>query len=197
MNYCFMFSFVRKGFYTGYHRNDYSSILDIVEKKFDRLNNNLKSIKDMSEIRSSLGKLRAWIRILVMQKQLAENFSFLIQEKDTLADIYDSESLMLSEEANLIAGLLIGLNGFDFSIDLKSIIDTLDEPLHIINYSNYLREKVPESKDKLESETKKFEEDEAKLYEILNQKHYLEEINKTYQSKLDTLSIQVIILCLN
>lgn len=147
----------------------------------------------MSEIKTSLGKLRAWIRILVMQKQLAENFTFLIQEKDALTDIYDSESLILSEEANMIAGLLIGLNGFDFSIDLKSIIDTLDQPLHIINYSAYLREKVPESKEKTESEPNKSENDETKLYEILNQKHYLEEINKTYQSKLDSLNRQVII----
>lgn len=147
----------------------------------------------MSEIKTSLGKLRAWIRILVMQKQLAENFTFLIQEKDALTDIYDSESLILSEEANMIAGLLIGLNGFDFSIDLKSIIDTLDQPLHIINYSAYLREKVPESEEKTESEPNKSENDETKLYEILNQKHYLEEINKTYQSKLDSLNRQVII----
>lgn len=185
----------KKSFYSGFNKNDYSGILDIVEMKFDSLNNNLKSIKDMSGIKTSLGKLRAWIRLLVMQKQLGETFALLIQESDSLSEIFESEALILSEEANIVAGLLIGLNGLDFSIDLKSIIETtLDLPVRLVNYSQYLREKIPEHEDDLEATKQAAEEEEERnkrFYEISNQKNYLEEINKTLKTQADSLSKRV------
>jgi len=36
---------------------------------------------------------------------------------------------MLSEEASIIAGLLVGLNSFDVSIDLKSELSDIDQPV--------------------------------------------------------------------
>ena len=38
---------------------------------------------------------------------------------------------MLSEEASIIAGLLVGLNSFDVSIDLKSELGDIDQPVNI------------------------------------------------------------------
>jgi hypothetical protein len=38
---------------------------------------------------------------------------------------------MLSEEASIIAGLLVGLNSFDVSIDLKSELSDIDQPVTI------------------------------------------------------------------
>jgi hypothetical protein len=146
----------------------------------------LKSIKDMTGIKTSFGRLRAWVRILVMQKDLAENFTKLVEEKDSLFEIYETEAIMLSEEANVVAGLLIGLNGLDFSIDLKSMHEGLDLPTRPVNYSRYLRERIPEIDDVEEKRIKEEEEENnQKLYEIQNQKNYLEEINKKLQSQAE------------
>jgi hypothetical protein len=154
------------------------------------MGHNLRSINDMNEIKTTLGKLRAWLRILVMQKQLAENFSVLVQAKDSLSDVYESEALMLGDEAAMISGILIGLNGLDFSIDLKSIKNTLDLPIRPVNYSTYLREKIPDVVEKsLESDNS--EEEAKKLYEILDQKNYLEELNKTMKSQMGALNKHV------
>ncbi len=135
-------------------------------------------------------QLRAWLRILVMQKELAENFNSLVQAKDCLSDVYESEALMLSDEAVMISGILIGLNGLDFSIDLKSIKNTLDLPIKPVNYSTYLREKIPDLVEKLPEENKSEEEDK-KFYEILDQKNYLEELNKTMKSQMNALNKRV------
>lgn len=181
------------GFYTGYQRNDYSSILDIIEVKLDSLNNNLKSIKDMSGIKTSLGRLRAWVRLLVMQKDLADAFMKLIEEKDALKEIYEVEAILLADEANVVAGLLIGLNGLDFSIDLKSVHEALDLPIRIVNYSTYLRERIPEIDDEAEKKIQEEEEEHnKKLYELQNQKNYLEEINKTLKSQSEQSKERVI-----
>jgi hypothetical protein len=95
----------RKGlYYLSFQKKDYSSLLDIVESKFDNMNKNLKTIKEISEIKTSLGRVRAWLRILLMQKQLAETFDLLVQEKALLTEIYESGSIMLSDEANIISG---------------------------------------------------------------------------------------------
>ena len=157
----------KKGFYSSFIRHDYSSILNIAETKFDY--QNFKTIKDIIEIKTSLGKLRAWIRILLMQKQLANYFNLLIQEKELLAELYENEAILLSEESNMIAGLLIGLSALDISLDMKSQLDTLDAPLQLLNYSKYLREKIPD----LENTELEVNDDEKnrKLYEILDQKN--------------------------
>ena len=178
----------KKGFYSSFNRHDYSSILNIAETKFDYLN--FKTIKDIIEIKTSLGKFRAWIRILLMQKQLANYFNLLIQEKELLAELYETEAILLSEESNMIAGLLIGLSALDFSIDMKSELDVLDEPLQLLKYSNYLREKIPELENTEFEES--VEKQNKKLYELLDQKNYIEEINKKLKSESDITSKRLI-----
>lgn len=178
----------KKGlYYLSFQKKDYSSLLDIVESKFDNSNKNLKSIKDISEIKTSLGRVRAWLRILLMQKQLSETFSLLIQEKDLLNEIYEKDSILVSDEANIIVGLLIGLNALDFSIDLKAILEILDLPLHLINYSNYLRERIPSEFD----ETSNLNDNENKICEIFNQKNFVEELNKKQEAQLEYLTRRV------
>lgn len=167
-----------------FQKKDYSCLLDIIELKYDHQNKNLKSIKDITEIKTSLGRVRAWLRILLMQKQLSETITQLIQEKDALSEIYEPEAILLSDEANIICGLLIGLNGLDFSIDLKSILDVLDQPIHLIKYSNYLRERIPSEFDEIAHD----DLNENKINEIFNQKNYIEEMNKKQEVQLDFLT---------
>jgi hypothetical protein len=59
-------------------------------------------------------------------------------------------------------------------------------PTRPVNYSRYLRERIPEIDDVEEKRIKEEEEENnQKLYEIQNQKNYLEEINKKLQSQAE------------
>lgn len=56
---------------------------------------------------------------------------FLTLKKIKKSDFYEKESILVSEESNIIAGLLVGLNALDISIDLKSDAVNLDFPVNL------------------------------------------------------------------
>ena len=82
-----------------------------------------------------------------MQKVLAHNFALLCKERSFLAEAYEAEAIMCSDESSIISGLLVGLNAFDISIDLKTELAELDAPMRPIDYSVYLRERLPSLDD--------------------------------------------------
>ncbi|CAF1087386.1 unnamed protein product [Rotaria sordida] len=98
------------------------------------------SSKEMTNIRTPLGRVRAWLRLALMQKRLADYFKILIEQKQELKEFYDNEALLLSDEISIISGLLVGLNVLDLNFCLKEA--TLDYPSETtIHYSLYLRER--------------------------------------------------------
>ncbi|CAF0955257.1 unnamed protein product [Adineta ricciae] len=185
------------------------------------------STKEMTNIRTSLGRVRAWLRLALMQKHLADYFKILIEQKEELKDFYDQESLILSEESAIITGLLVGLNVLDFNFCLKETV--LDQPVETsIDYSLYLRERrmlssttknahppgaIQESIDELDdcsslssissspavgttvpsdniSSGECNEPDnsyEQRLANVLDQKHYVEEINRKLERTVTSL----------
>lgn len=55
-----------------------------------------------------------------MQKKLADYLKVLIDHKDeTLVEYFEPEALMLSDEAIVIIGLLVGLNVIDCNLCVK------------------------------------------------------------------------------
>ena len=69
---------------------------------------------------TQLGRARAWLRLALMQKKLADYFRILIEQKDNLlAEYYESRALLRSEEGVLITGLLFSLNIVDCNLCLK------------------------------------------------------------------------------
>ncbi|CAF1081662.1 unnamed protein product, partial [Adineta steineri] len=98
------------------------------------------SSKEMTNVRTSLGRVRAWLRLALMQKRLADYFKILVEQKHELKEFYDSDALLLSDEISMITGLLVGLNVLDLNFCLKEAI--LDHPSETtIYYSLYLRER--------------------------------------------------------
>ncbi|KAF4524041.1 hypothetical protein B566_EDAN016024 [Ephemera danica] len=66
---------------------------------------------DIFQYRTHMGRARAWLRLALMQKKLADYVKELIDHReDMLSDYYEPEALMMSEEAIVIMGLLVGLN---------------------------------------------------------------------------------------
>lgn len=74
-----------------------------------------------------------------MEKKLSDYFSVLINNRETiLNEFYEEGSLMLSEEATIICGLLVGINILDCNLCLKG--EDLDLQSNVIDFSYYLKD---------------------------------------------------------
>jgi hypothetical protein len=123
-------------------RKDLWPLIDLISRKSTDIQSSEISIssKEMTNIRTSLGRVRAWLRLALMQKRLADYFKILLEQKQELKEFYDSDALLVSDENVIITGLLVGLNVLDFNFCLKET--ALDYPTEsMIRYSLYLRER--------------------------------------------------------
>ncbi|XP_049749109.1 RUN domain-containing protein 3B isoform X2 [Elephas maximus indicus] len=75
------------------------------------------SIENMENVNSSRAKGRAWIRVALMEKHLSEYISTALRDFKTTRRFYEDGAIVLGEEANMLAGMLLGLNAIDFSSD--------------------------------------------------------------------------------
>uniref|UniRef100_A0A3P9KEA8 RUN and FYVE domain containing 1 n=1 Tax=Oryzias latipes TaxID=8090 RepID=A0A3P9KEA8_ORYLA len=156
--------------------------LELVEKLCPESANIATSARDLPGIRTGLGRGRAWLHLALMQKKIADYIKALLDHKDLLSEFYDSGAMMLEEEGAVLGGLLVGLNVIDANLCIKG--EDLDSQVGVIDFSLYL-------KDPASSETPK---DDANMTAILDQKHYIEELNRhlsgtvtDLQAKLDSI----------
>lgn len=67
-----------------------------------------------------MGRARAWLRMALMQKKLADYLKVLIDVKDdVLSEYFEPDALMMSDEAIIVMGLLVGLNVIDCNFCVK------------------------------------------------------------------------------
>ena len=68
-----------------------------------------------------MGRSRAWLRLALMQKKMADYFRILVDQAgdDLLAEFYEPRALLRSEEAVLVTGLLVSLNVVDCNLCVK------------------------------------------------------------------------------
>ncbi|XP_009999882.1 PREDICTED: RUN domain-containing protein 3B [Chaetura pelagica] len=96
------------------------------------------SIENMENVASSRAKGRAWIRVALMEKHLSEYISTALRDFKTTRRFYEDGAVVLGEEANMLAGMLLGLNAIDFSFCLKG--ERLDGSYPaVIDYTPYLK----------------------------------------------------------
>ncbi|CAJ1058142.1 RUN and FYVE domain-containing protein 1 [Xyrichtys novacula] len=156
--------------------------LELVEKLCPESANIATSARDLPGIKTGLGRARAWLHLALMQKTVADYMKALLDRKDLLSEFYDPGALMVEEEGAVMGGLLVGLNVIDANLCIKG--EDLDSQVGVIDFSLYL-------KDPANSETPK---DDTKMTAILDQKHYIEELNRhlsgtvtDLQAKMDSL----------
>ncbi|KAJ1100825.1 hypothetical protein NDU88_005900 [Pleurodeles waltl] len=107
------------------------------------------SIENMENVSSSRAKGRAWIRVALMEKRLSEYVSTALRDFKTTRRFYEDGAIVLGEEANMLAGMLLGLNAIDFSFCLKG--EGLDGSFPaVIDYTPYL--KFTQSSDSISSD---------------------------------------------
>uniref|UniRef100_A0A3P9NGB2 RUN and FYVE domain containing 1 n=1 Tax=Poecilia reticulata TaxID=8081 RepID=A0A3P9NGB2_POERE len=153
--------------------------LELVEKLCPESANIATSARDLPGIRTGLGRARAWLHLALMQKKVADYLKTLLDRKDLLSEFYDAGALMLEEEGAVMGGLLVGLNVIDANLCIKG--EDLDSQVAVIDFSLYLKDATSSEAD-------------GKMTAILDQKHYIEELNRhlsgtvtDLQAKMDSL----------
>uniref|UniRef100_A0A8C1E990 RUN and FYVE domain containing 3 n=1 Tax=Cyprinus carpio carpio TaxID=630221 RepID=A0A8C1E990_CYPCA len=138
------------------------------------------SVKDLPGLKTPLGRGRAWLRLALMQKKLSDYMKTIINRKDLLSEFYEPNALMMEEEGAVIAGLLVGLNVIDANLCMKG--EDLDSQVGVIDFSMYLKDGAHGSKST---------EGDGQITAILDQKNYVEELNRHLSASVNNLQAKV------
>ena len=140
----------------------------------------------MPGIKTTLGKCRAWLRLSLMGKCIADDFKALIDNKELLIDWYELDSIIFTEDAIMIAGLLQSLNALDYN--LTSDGSDFDIECPAIDFSMFLKDgnylARPKTSEPESSATDSTSPNTNEFSVLLDQKAYLEELNKKLTQEL-------------
>ncbi|XP_011302042.1 RUN and FYVE domain-containing protein 2 isoform X2 [Fopius arisanus] len=160
-------------------------ILQLVEKYCPEAQDITSSIRHLPTVRTAMGRARAWLRMALMQKKLADYLKVLIDHRDDLlSEYFEPDALMLSEEAIVIMGLLVGLNVIDCNFCVKE--EDLDCQQGVIDFSLYLRNSNHIPGDSLDEEL-----ENDNMTTVLDQKNYIEELNRHLNATVTNLQAKV------
>ncbi|MEQ2248144.1 Protein rufy3, partial [Ilyodon furcidens] len=95
-------------------------------------------------------------------------------------EFYEPNALMMEEEGAVIAGLLVGLNVIDANLCMKG--EDLDSQVGVIDFSMYLKDGGHSSKSA---------EGDGQITAILDQKNYVEELNRHLSASVNNLQAKV------
>uniref|UniRef100_A0A672YF01 RUN domain-containing protein n=1 Tax=Sphaeramia orbicularis TaxID=375764 RepID=A0A672YF01_9TELE len=147
--------------------------LELVEKLCPEAAEISASVRDLPGLKTPLGRARAWLRLALMQKR----YTHINTEPD---DFYENSALMLEEEGAVIVGLLVGLNVIDANLCVKG--EDLDSQVGVIDFSMYLKNDIDDYRS---------EERNSQIASILDQKNYVEELNRQLNSTVHGLQGRV------
>ncbi|XP_062044531.1 RUN and FYVE domain-containing protein 1 [Lepus europaeus] len=153
--------------------------LELVEKLCPEAAEIATSVRNLPELKTPVGRGRAWLYLALMQKKLADYLKVLIDNKHLLSEFYEPEALMMEEEGMVIVGLLVGLNVLDANLCLKG--EDLDSQVGVIDFSIYLKD-VQDLDGGKEHE---------RITDVLDQKNYVEELNRHLSCTVGDLQAKI------
>uniref|UniRef100_A0A669BCY6 RUN and FYVE domain containing 2 n=1 Tax=Oreochromis niloticus TaxID=8128 RepID=A0A669BCY6_ORENI len=145
MEHCLKHGLKVKKSFLGFNKSLWGP-LELVEKLCPEAAEISASVRDLPGLKTPLGRARAWLRLALMQKRLADYLRLLITRKDLLSDFYENSALMLEEEGAVIVG------------------EDLDSQVGVIDFSMYLKNDIDDYRS---------EERNSQIASILDQKNYL------------------------
>uniref|UniRef100_A0A667X491 RUN and FYVE domain containing 2 n=1 Tax=Myripristis murdjan TaxID=586833 RepID=A0A667X491_9TELE len=151
--------------------------LELVEKLCPEAAEISASVRDLPGLKTPLGRARAWLRLALMQKK---DLLRLQHNKSDKNDFYENSAVMLEEEGAVIVGLLVGLNVIDANLCVKG--EDLDTQVGVIDFSMYLKNDIDDYRS---------EERNSQIATILDQKNYVEELNRQLNSTVHGLQGRV------
>ncbi|XP_041744392.1 RUN and FYVE domain-containing protein 2 isoform X4 [Coregonus clupeaformis] len=179
MEHCLKHGLKVKKSFLGYNKSLWGP-LEMVEKLCPEAGEIAASVRDLPGLKTPLGRARAWLRLALMQKRLADYLRLLITRKDLLSDFYDNSAVMVEEEGAVIVGLLVGLNVIDANLCVKG--EDLDTQVGVIDFSMYLKNDIDDYRSG---------ERNGQIAAILDQKNYVEELNRQLNSSVHGLQGRV------
>ncbi|XP_008298480.1 protein RUFY3 [Stegastes partitus] len=179
MEHCLKHGLKTKKTFLGQNKSFWGA-LELVEKLTPEAGEITASVKDLPGLKTPLGRGRAWLRLALMQKKLSDYMKTIINRKDLLSEFYEPNALMMEEEGAVIAGLLVGLNVIDANLCMKG--EDLDSQVGVIDFSMYLKEGGHSSKSA---------EGDGQITAILDQKNYVEELNRHLSASVNNLQAKV------
>ncbi|XP_028408574.1 RUN and FYVE domain-containing protein 2-like [Dendronephthya gigantea] len=172
---------------------DYWGPLENIEKIDADAAEITESVRSLPGLKTGLGRGRAWLRLAMMQKKIADYLNSLLTRKDILSEWYEQSATMIGEEGAVIGGLLVGLNVIDCNMCIKG--GDLDLQRSVIDLSFYLKEgNYLEKPDDDCSTSTNNESQNVNMELVLDQKAYLEEINRSLASNMADLQAKMKIL---
>ncbi|XP_054292641.1 RUN and FYVE domain-containing protein 2 isoform X10 [Pongo pygmaeus] len=109
----------------------------------------------------------------------AEEIGASVRDLPGLNEFYEYHALMMEEEGAVIVGLLVGLNVIDANLCVKG--EDLDSQVGVIDFSMYLKNEEDIGN----------KERNVQIAAILDQKNYVEELNRQLNSTVSSLHSRV------
>ncbi|XP_045523760.1 RUN and FYVE domain-containing protein 2-like isoform X1 [Pieris brassicae] len=165
-------------------------ILQMVEKYSPEAADITASVRDLPTVKTAMGRARAWLRLALMQKRLADYLRILLEHREeTLEEYFEPHALMLNEEAVIITGLLVGLNVVDCNLCVKE--EDLDSQQGVIDFSLYLRGSSSSHDLANNGNNGNNEPKQRHINTMLDQKNYIEELNRHLNATVANLQSKV------
>ncbi|XP_053605419.1 protein RUFY3 isoform X3 [Plodia interpunctella] len=165
-------------------------ILQMVEKYSPEAADITASIRALPTVKTAMGRARAWLRLALMQKRLADYLRILLEHREeTLDEYFEPHALMLNEEAVIITGLLVGLNVVDCNLCVKE--EDLDSQQGVIDFSLYLRGSNSSTDIAGNGNNSNNETKQRHINTMLDQKNYIEELNRHLNATVANLQAKV------
>ncbi|XP_072929201.1 RUN and FYVE domain-containing protein 2-like isoform X2 [Epargyreus clarus] len=165
-------------------------ILQMVEKYSPEAADITASVRDLPTVKTAMGRARAWLRLALMQKRLADYLRILLEHREeTLEEYFEPHALMLNEEAVIITGLLVGLNVVDCNLCVKE--EDLDSQQGVIDFSLYLRGSNSSNDIAGNGNNANTEPKQRHINTMLDQKNYIEELNRHLNATVANLQAKV------
>uniref|UniRef100_G1P9M1 RUN and FYVE domain containing 3 n=1 Tax=Myotis lucifugus TaxID=59463 RepID=G1P9M1_MYOLU len=179
MEHCLKHGLKAKKTFLGQNKSFWGPLVNFKKLDQGRWHTGLDLRKNGGLIQTPVGRGRAWLRLALMQKKLSEYMKALINKKELLSEFYEPNALMMEEEGAIIAGLLVGLNVIDANFCMKG--EDLDSQVGVIDFSMYLKD----------GNSSKGSEGDGQITAILDQKNYVEELNRHLNATVNNLQAKV------
>ncbi|XP_037941020.1 protein RUFY3 isoform X3 [Teleopsis dalmanni] len=171
-------------------RKELWDLLQSVENYCPEAQDITASVRDLPTVRTHIGRARAWLRIALMQKKLADYLQSLIEHRDdSLYEYYEPHALMLSDEIVVIMGILVGLNVIDCNLCVKE--EDLDSQQGVIDFSLYLRSSSRSNDNEDDVNQALDTNGQGNMIAVLDQKNYIEELNRHLNATVANLQAKV------
>ncbi|XP_054088560.1 RUN and FYVE domain-containing protein 2 isoform X5 [Zeugodacus cucurbitae] len=171
-------------------RKELWDLLQSVENYCPEAQDITASVRDLPTVRTHIGRARAWLRIALMQKKLADYLQALIEHRDdSLYEYYEPHALMMSDEIVVIMGILVGLNVIDCNLCVKE--EDLDSQQGVIDFSLYLRSSSRSTENDEEINQSLEANGQGNMIAVLDQKNYIEELNRHLNATVGNLQAKV------